>query len=108
MFTIVFWIASLERAIKTAAQAVVLGLGLGEGLNAFEIDWRLAAGFALGGFVLSLLTSIISAPFSAKGSPDISGTQIPVDVHRWDLIEALATPAIEMPAGEDETETSGL
>ncbi len=60
MFTVAFWRDAVERALKTAAQAVILGLSLGEGFNAFEVDWQLALGFAIGGAVLSLLTSVAS------------------------------------------------
>lgn len=61
LFTRQFWIEAADRAIKSAAQGVILGLGLGEGLNAFEVDWQLGLGFAAGGAVLSLLTSIANA-----------------------------------------------
>jgi hypothetical protein len=63
MFTWSFWRQAVERAVKTGAQAVILGLGLGEGFNAFAMDWALAGGFATGGIILSLLTSIASYPF---------------------------------------------
>ena len=66
-----FWINTAERAIKTAAQAVILGLGLGEGFNAFAVDWQLGAGFALGGFILSALTSIASSRVGYKGSQSL-------------------------------------
>lgn len=68
MWTIVFWKETADRAIKSAAQAVLLGVGLGEGLNAFDVDWQLGLGFALGGAVLSLLTSVASAPFGVRGT----------------------------------------
>ena len=68
MWTLTYWKETADRAIKSAAQAVLLGLGLGEGLNAFEIDYKLALGFALGGAFLSLLTSIISAKVGTKGT----------------------------------------
>ncbi len=71
MWTIVFWKETADRALKTAAQGVLLGLGLGEGLNAFDVDFRLALGFALGGAFLSLLTSVISAPFGVRGAASI-------------------------------------
>jgi hypothetical protein len=71
MFTIVFWKETADRGIKSGAQAVLLGLGLGEGLNAFAVDWKLAAGFALGGLFLSVLTSLISAPFGDRGNPTL-------------------------------------
>ena len=72
MFTVAFWRDAVERALKTAAQAVILGLSLGEGFNAFEVDWQLALGFAIGGAVLSLLTSVASNPFgNTDGSPSL-------------------------------------
>lgn len=71
MWTLSFWKETADRGIKSAAQAVLLGLGLGEGLNAFTVDWRLALGFALGGAFLSVLTSVISAPFGARGAASV-------------------------------------
>ncbi len=68
MWTLSFWKETADRAIKTAAQAVLLGLGLGEGLNAFDVDFQLALGFALGGLALSVLTSVVSSPFGVKGT----------------------------------------
>lgn len=71
MWTLAFWKETADRGIKSAAQAVLLGLGLGEGLDAFAVDWRLALGFALGGLFLSALTSVISAPFGVKGAASL-------------------------------------
>lgn len=71
MFTKKFWFDALERAIKTAAQAVIIGLALGEGFNAFNMDWSLAGGFALGGLILSILTSVASAPFTGGTSASL-------------------------------------
>ena len=68
LFSLTFWKGALERGIKTAGQTVLVGLGLGEGLNAFSVDWQLALGFAIGGFALSILTSVASAPIGQKGS----------------------------------------
>lgn len=61
LFTKVFWVDAADRAIKTAAQFVLGGLGLGEVTNAFSVDWELGVGFAVSGLVLSLLTSVASA-----------------------------------------------
>lgn len=49
----------LDRGFKTAAQSAVLAIGA-ESLsaNAFAIDWSNTAGFALGGFLLSVLTNV--------------------------------------------------
>ncbi len=72
MFNIAFWRDAVERAIKTAAQAVIVGLVLAEGFNAFDTDWQLGLGFALGGAILSLLTSVASAPFgNSDGSASL-------------------------------------
>ena len=72
MFTVAFWRDAGERAVKTAAQAVIVGLMLAEGFNAFAIDWQLGLGFALGGAILSLLTSVASAPFgNSSGSASL-------------------------------------
>ncbi len=61
LFTKAFWVDAADRAIKTAAQFVLGGLGLGEWTNAFSVDWELGIGFAVSGLVLSLLTSVASA-----------------------------------------------
>lgn len=71
MWTLTFWKETVDRGVKSAAQAVILGLGLGEGLNAFAVDWQLALGFALGGAFLSVLTSVISAPFGDRGGASV-------------------------------------
>lgn len=47
----------LDRATKTAAQAAMLTLGADQ-VNALDADWQLVGGMALGGFVLSALTTI--------------------------------------------------
>jgi len=76
-----FWIDLLERGIKTAAQSVILGLGLGEGFNAFDVDWQLALGFAGGGFLLSALTSLASVATTSKGT-----AQLVVNTYDYDDI----------------------
>ena len=58
--------AILERASKTAAQSALLVLGADQ-INALSADWADVAGFALGGFVLSLLTSVATTGFGGNG-----------------------------------------
>jgi hypothetical protein len=73
LFTVTFWVDTAERAVKTAAQAVILAFGAsdsGAG-NLFEFDWNSAAGFGLGGAVISVLTSIVSAPFGEPGTASV-------------------------------------
>lgn len=59
MTTLRFWKKTAERAVKTAAQAALLVIGADQ-VNALTADWQDAAGFALGGAVLSVLTSLAS------------------------------------------------
>lgn len=72
MYRIAFWKDASERAVKTAAQFVIGAWGIGDGIfNALEMDWGFAGGAALGGMVLSLLTSIASAPIGSKGDASV-------------------------------------
>ena len=65
-FKVSFWRDAVERAIKTAAQSAILVFGADQ-LDVFAADWGDAFGFAAGGAVLSLLTSIASRRI---GEPD--------------------------------------
>lgn len=61
MFTLAFWEAAAERAVKTAAQAAFLAAGADSlAANALTFDWAQMGGFALGGAALSLLSSLAS------------------------------------------------
>jgi hypothetical protein len=71
MFNIQWLRDATERALKSAAQAVVLALGASQGFNLFAADWQNVAGIAAGAAVLSVLTSVISAPLGAKGSASL-------------------------------------
>lgn len=71
LFTRNFWLDAVERALKTGAQFVIGGLGLGEITDAFAVDWRLGVGFGITGLALSLLTSIASAGVGQSGSPSM-------------------------------------
>lgn len=71
IWTTRFWKQTLERSIKSAAQFVIGGLALGEGLNAFDVDWMLGGGFAITGAVLSILTSLASAPVGNPATPSL-------------------------------------
>ena len=64
-----FWRETIERAIKSAAQAVILALGASEGLNLFDLDAVLLLGAAGAGALLSVLTSLSTFGFGASGSP---------------------------------------
>lgn len=71
MYTAQFWREAFERAAKTGVQAVLLFLGAGATLDVVTVDWGAAASFAVGGVVLSLLTSIASAPLATKGTASL-------------------------------------
>ena len=61
--------AATIRACKTAAQVGILMLG-GETFTAFEVDWYYIAGFMIGGFILSMLTSVAGIP-EVEGGADL-------------------------------------
>ena len=89
MWTLAFWRAVAERALKTAAQSAVLTVGADSlGANALTFDWVQMGGFALGGLVLSVLMSIASA--ASTGSPSLSGAEILTPAKR-----AIADPGSE-------------
>jgi len=62
MFRRAFWLDAAERAIKTGAQSALLAVGADKVLDVMAADWANVASFAAGGAVLSLLTSVASAP----------------------------------------------
>jgi hypothetical protein len=66
MFTPIFWRRSVELAVRTAAQCALLAIGA-DTLDAFSVDWAQVGGFAVGGALLSLLTSMAG---SLTGDPD--------------------------------------
>ena len=72
IWTKTFWKAATERALKTAAQAAVLVIGADQ-VNVIGLDLATLGGFAAGGALLSMLTSIASVPFT--GQPSLSGTE---------------------------------
>jgi Putative lactococcus lactis phage r1t holin len=77
MFSLKFWQAALERAVKSAAQGVALAFFASDSgpANLFSLDWGNALGFALGAAVLSLLTSIGASGIGDKGTPAAFGPE---------------------------------
>lgn len=72
MFTVVFWKGTAERAAKSAAQALILFWGLGDGLlSLWSVSPVDSLGIAAGAVVLSLLTSILSIGAGPVGSPSL-------------------------------------
>jgi hypothetical protein len=78
MYPKAFWLGVFDRAIKTAAQSLVLYLLAGKAastvsdemlpLDAFTVNWKAALGFMLGGAILSVVTSLMSGMVGEKGT----------------------------------------
>lgn len=71
MFTAGFWAGAFDRVIKSFAQALLLLWGADEGFNLVSVNFGQALGIAAGAAVLSLLTSIVSAPVADRGSTSL-------------------------------------
>ena len=88
IFSKPFIMAAFERAAKTAAQAAILAI-LGSGalseaqVNAFSVNWTAVAGFAIGGFVLSVLSSAASNHFGKWSGPSLVDEAVMVE--EWDI-----------------------
>ena len=71
-----FWRQAFERAVKTAAQSAALAIGGGAiagaagsiEVNAFLLNYGGILGFALGGALLSIITSLGSVAISGDVS----------------------------------------
>lgn len=61
MFTSLFWKDSLERFLKTFAQALLALLVVAPQTPILAFDWPSALGLAATAAVISLLTSVVSA-----------------------------------------------
>jgi hypothetical protein len=72
MWTAVFWKDAAERALKTAAQALLSLWLVGDVMfSLFAVDWASALSVAAGAAVVSLLTSVVSAPVADRGSASL-------------------------------------
>lgn len=75
MFTLAFWKAAAERAVKTGAQSILTAYFVGDvALNAIDADWVNMGGIGLGGVVLSVLTSLASG--YKDGNPSVTNAEI--------------------------------
>ena len=71
-----FWLAALERAVKTIAQALLSIWLVGDvAFNFYTINWGEAFGVAAGAALISLLTSIVSTNVGEKGTPSLTSAE---------------------------------
>ena len=70
MWTMDFWKDAAERAIKTFAQALIAGLTAGA-VGILDVPWVDVLSVSALVAVLSVLTSLVSAPFSSKGTASL-------------------------------------
>ncbi|MGH9288443.1 MAG: holin [Acidimicrobiales bacterium] len=63
-----FVVGALDRAGKSVAQLLLLLWGADAGFDILSVDLRAALGVAAGAAVLSVLTSLVSAPVGDRGS----------------------------------------
>jgi len=91
MWTLAFWKAAAERALKTAAQTAIATIGTTAAFN--EVRWPVIGMVVLLATVLSVLMSIASAA-STDGSPSLSGaeTLTPLPRHAADPVSDDSTP----------------
>lgn len=70
MFNTLFWIAAAERALKTLAQTLVALIGA-NAVSVMDLDWPQMLGVAGTAAVVSILTSLASAPFGKNDGPSL-------------------------------------
>lgn len=71
IFSRAFWTAAAERALKTGAQSALLVFGADQ-INVLSVSWVEVGGFAAGGVVLSLLTSVASNRLGDGAGPSLA------------------------------------
>ena len=77
LFTGAFWKATLERALKSAAGAVVGSGAFLVAANPFDpAAWLTVAGIALVAFVADILMSVASIKVGPVGSPSLVGEPV--------------------------------
>jgi hypothetical protein len=76
MFTTYFWKSTLERALKSFAQALLAILGVNQ-VGVLDVDWMAALSTAAMAGVLSVLTSMASAKIGTSDDPSL----VPRDEH---------------------------
>lgn len=86
MFTLAFWKAATERAIKSGAQfalIVIVGGAVAGGVetetaevvNAFALDYLTIGGVFAGGVIVSYLTSVVSSAVTSTPGPSLTSAE---------------------------------
>lgn len=75
MFTLPFWKAAAERAIKTFAQTLVVVLGA-DAVDILAVDWPQALSLAAGAALVSVLTSIGSDWATQSSGPSLTNAEV--------------------------------
>jgi hypothetical protein len=69
-----YWISVAERALKSAAQGLLVIWPVGDAaLHLWDVDWKKALSGAAAMAGASVLTSLISAPIGPDNSPSLVG-----------------------------------
>lgn len=97
MFTYQFWQFALERAFKTFAQTLIALFSAG-GIGLFNAPWTTALSAAGMAAMLSVLTSIVSEPWGARGTPSL--LQSPSAAAQHEPAAAQSEPAAAQPASK--------
>ena len=71
MLTAAFWLGAADRAVKSAAQTLLLLWTSDQLFDVLKVDVPAACGVAAGAAVLSVLTSIVSAPAGDPGTTSL-------------------------------------
>jgi hypothetical protein len=75
MWDLSFWKQTVERAVKTAAQAGVAFFVIGT-TGLADVDWAVVGGVAGAAAVASVLTSLASSPFGPENSPSLVKVEV--------------------------------
>ena len=74
MWSRLFWLSALERALKTFAQTLLVVWPIADNtLGLLDVDWAKSASIAGMAAAVSVLTSIVSAGVGPDGSPSLVG-----------------------------------
>jgi hypothetical protein len=77
MFTLVWLKDAAERAIKSFAQAILLAITASAGFDLFHANLLNLLSLGAGGFVLSVLTSVVSVGVGNSGTASLTNAVEP-------------------------------